>query len=52
MSLLKSHTLHNALDQLDVIKCVETSDHRRYFNEILTKQKDLYMALVVTPPSL
>lgn len=49
--LFKTYTLQSALDQLDVIECVETPGQQLRVLEILGKQKLLYEKLQVTPPS-
>lgn len=50
--LYKSMTLHELLDELDVIECFEHPGHRVQCGEITKKQKSLYSALGVEIPSL
>lgn len=49
--LFKSYTMQGLLDLLDVIECFEAPGHQSYYGEILTKQKDIYTALGVNPPT-
>jgi transposase len=49
--LFKTYTIGTLLDKLDVIECFETPGHRLHVREILEKQKDIYKALGVNPPS-
>jgi len=49
--LYKSYTLQGALDKLDVIECFENPDQDLRVGELLEKQKELYLALGVAPPT-
>ena len=50
--LFDTWTLQGLLDELDVIELFEAPDHGRILGEITDKQKKLYGALGVMPPSL
>ena len=50
-NLYKSHTLAGLLDKLDVIECFEHQGRRLQVGELLDKQRDLYIALDVEPPT-
>jgi len=50
-NLYKTHTLMGLLDKLDVIECFEHPNRRMQMGEVLDKQRDLYIALGVEPPS-
>ena len=45
-------TLQGLLDELDVIELFEAPAHGSVLGEITEKQKDIYHALGVEPPSL
>jgi len=49
--LYKHYTLHELLDDLDVIECFEQPGHSASVGEITQKQKDLYAAFGVAVPS-
>jgi hypothetical protein len=49
--LYKYHTMASLLDKLDVIECFESQNKRLQVGEILDKQRELYAALGVEPPS-
>lgn len=49
--LYKKYTLHQLIDKLDVIECFEDTDHSLRIGEILSKQKAIYVALGVEPPT-
>jgi transposase len=49
--LYKFHTLAGLMDKLDVIECFEHSGRRMQIGEVLDKQRDLYVALGVEPPT-
>ncbi|MCL2495946.1 MAG: IS1634 family transposase [Clostridiales bacterium] len=49
--LYKFHTLAGLLDKLDVIECFEHPGRRLQIGEVLDKQRDLYVALGVEPPT-
>jgi|GEM_PF-65065 len=50
-NLYKHHTLAGLLDKLDVIECFEHPGRRLQVGEIIDKQRDLYAALDIEPPS-
>lgn len=50
-NLYKYHTLVGLLDKLDVIECFEHPGRRLQVGEVLDKQRDLYSALDIVPPS-
>ena len=50
--LYKTYTLHDVLDELDIIECYAHPGHRLRVGEITNKQKFLYEALGVESPSL
>ena len=50
-NLYKHHTLAGLLDKLDVIECFEYSGKKPHIGEVLDKQRDLYIALNVEPPT-
>jgi hypothetical protein len=45
-------TIHELLDELDIIECYGHPGHREQFGKITKKQKSLYAALGVKDPSL
>ncbi|MCE5223739.1 hypothetical protein LLG10_06050 [bacterium] len=47
-----SWTLQGLLDELDTIELLEAPGYGRTLGEITEKQKSLYQALGVEPPSL
>ena len=49
--LYKYHTMAGLLDRLDVIECFEYPGRRLQVGEVLEKQRELYLALDVEPPS-
>ena len=49
--LFKKYTLATLLDQLDLIECFEAPGFRMRVGEMLTKQKEIYAALGVVPPT-
>ncbi len=50
-NLYKKYTLQGVLDKLDVIECFEEPGYDLRVGEILEKQKALYLAMDVEPPS-
>jgi len=50
--LYKTMTMHELLDELDIIECFGYPGHKIHFGEITKKQKSLYAALGVEDPSL
>lgn len=49
--LFKKYTVQTLLDRLDVIECFEHPRRRLRVGEVLLKQKEIYQALGVEPPS-
>jgi len=49
--LFKHYTLQGALDKLDVIECFEEPGKKPQVGEVLEKQKIIYQALGVQPPT-
>ncbi|GGJ98359.1 hypothetical protein GCM10007063_20840 [Lentibacillus kapialis] len=49
--LSKKYTLQGVLDQLDVIECFEAPGKEPRIGELLSKQKEIYGKLGVTPPA-
>lgn len=49
--LYKDYTMASILDRLDVIECLEIPSRKLQVGEILDKQRDLYLALGIEPPS-
>ena len=49
--LYKKYTMHQLLDNLDVIECFEDEGHRLRIGEVLEKQLSIYKALKIKPPS-
>jgi len=50
--LYNTMTMHELLDELDIIECFGYPGHKIHFGEITKKQKSLYAALGVKEPSL
>ena len=50
-NLFKDYTLHEMLDDLDVIECFEQPGRRSHVGEMTKKQMDLYTLLGVDAPS-
>lgn len=50
--LFETWTLQGLLDELDTIELLEAPGYERVLGEITEKQKDIYRALGVSPPSL
>lgn len=50
--LFTKWTLQGLLDELDAIELFESPEHGRLLGEVTQKQKDIYLALGVDPPSL
>jgi len=50
--LFETWTLQSLLDELDTIELLEAPGYGRVLSEITEKQKDIYRALGVNPPSL
>ena len=49
--LFKSYTMQELFDELDVIEMFQLPGEAAYFGEMTEKQRDLYTALGVEPPS-
>ncbi len=49
--LYKNYTLHQLLDELDVIECFEDANHSLRIGELLDKQAKIYEALGVKVPT-
>ena len=49
--LFKDYTLQGALDKLDVIECFESPGKEPRVGEVLEKQRQIYAALGVPPPT-
>ena len=49
--LFKDYSITGLLDKLDVIECFERPGYKLQIGEILDKQKQLYIALDIPPPS-
>ena len=49
--LFKKYTIQGALDKLDVIECFETPGQQLRVGELLEKQKEIYCALRIDPPT-
>ena len=49
--LFKKYTIQGALDKLDVIECFETPGQQLRVGELLEKQKEIYYALGIDPPT-
>ncbi|MBS3969735.1 MAG: IS1634 family transposase [Clostridia bacterium] len=49
--LFKKYTIQGVLDKLDVIECFETPGQQLRVGELLEKQKEIYHALGVEPPT-
>lgn len=49
-NLFKRYTLHEVLDELDVIECFEVPGRHHQIGEITKRQMELYHQLGVTPP--
>ena len=50
-NLYKDYTMVSLLDKLDVIECFERPGRKQQIGEILEKQRDLFLALNIEPPS-
>ena len=49
--LYQNYTIQSALDKLDIIECFEYPGYDLRVGEVLTKQKQIYEALGITPPA-
>ena len=48
--LFKDYTMTALLDKLDIIECFEHPGYKLQIGEVLEKQKQIYMALNISPP--
>jgi transposase len=49
--LFKTYTMHEMLDQIDLIECFEQKGRKPRYGEITLKQREIYEALGVTTPT-
>ena len=49
--LFRNYTLQTLLDKIDVIECFENPGYALRIGEVLTKQKQIYEALGIVPPT-
>jgi len=49
--LFQKYTIQSLLDKLDFIECFENPGHDLRIGEVLSKQKQLYEALEISPPA-
>ena len=49
--MFKNYTLQGALDKLDLIECFESPGKELRVGDVLEKQKQIYAALGVPPPT-
>lgn len=49
--LFKSKTMQEVFDDLDVIEKLQVPGEKAYYSEITEKQRQLYMALGIAPPT-
>lgn len=50
-NLFKKYTMHELLDELDIIECFEYPGYERRIGEVTKKQIELYEAMVIAPPT-
>lgn len=50
-NLFRKFTMHELLDQIDLIECFEQKGRRSRFGEITQKQKEIFEALGISPPT-
>ena len=50
-NLFKDHTLHEVLDESDIIECFEVPGQQLQVGETTKRQMDLYAKLGVAPPA-
>jgi len=50
-NLFKKYTMHELLDELDIIECFEYPGYKRRIGEVTKKQIELYEALAIAPPT-
>jgi transposase len=51
-NLFKDYTLHEVLDEFDIIECFEVPGQQLQVGETTKRQMDLYAKLSVAPPAL
>lgn len=49
--LFRDYTIQSLLDKLDIIECFEHPGHALRVGEVLSKQRQIYEALGITPPA-
>lgn len=49
--IFQNYTLQSLLDKLDIIECIENPDYDLMGGEVLTKQKQIYESLGISPPA-
>jgi transposase len=49
--LFKKYTLHELLDEFDLIECFESPGRRLQVGEISKRQEDLYSQMGIMPPA-
>ena len=49
--LYKYYTMAGLLDKLDVIECFESQNKKLKVGEVIDKQRKLYVALGIEPPT-
>jgi len=50
-NLFKKYTMHELLDEMDIIECFEHPGYERRVGEVTKKQIELYEAMGIVPPS-
>jgi len=50
-NLFKKYTMHELLDEMDIIECFEYPGYERRVGEVTKKQIELYEAMGIVPPS-
>ena len=50
-NLFRKFTMHELLDQIDLIECFEQKGRRSRLGEITQKQKEIFEALGISPPT-
>ena len=49
--IFQNYTLQALLDKLDIIECFENPGYDLRVGEVLTKQKQIYESLGISPPT-
>ncbi len=49
--LFKTYSMHEMLDELDLIERYQQPGHQHYLSEMTSKQKRLYQHMNIEPPS-